>query len=143
MAFFDFFRKLSFFKGRSTEGLNEEDLDFQKWVSAHRDWRRRLTLFIQGASQEALDEHVICHDDRCDLGRWIHSNGKRFYGDQHVFHQLVEDHAAFHVAAGEVVRQYKAQGEKEARRTLNGAFDLYSMHVVSGLEKLEVIVKRQ
>jgi len=54
MSFFDFFRKLSFFKGRSVEGLQEEDLDFQKWIAAHRNWRRRLQDYIDGASVENL-----------------------------------------------------------------------------------------
>lgn len=142
MAMFDFFRKLSFFKGRSTEGLQDEDLDFQKWVAAHRDWRRRLVSYIDGSSTETLDETAICHDNRCDLGKWIHGNGGKFYGDVPVFKRLADDHAAFHRAAGEVVGQFKQQGEKEARRILNGEFDLRSMHVVSGLEQLEKQVKQ-
>ncbi len=137
MALFNLFRNISFFKGRSTEGLNEEDLDFSKWITAHRDWRHRLVAYIEGASNEQLDEHAICHDNRCDLGKWIHGNGKKFYGDEAVFQRLQEDHAAFHRAAGEVVSQFKSGGEKEARRVLNGDFDMRSMHVVNGLEQLE------
>lgn len=143
MALFDFFKKMSFFSGRSTEGLQEEDLDFQKWIAAHRDWRRRLLAYIDGVSDEKLDETVICHDNRCDLGKWIHGNGGKFYGGEAVFQQLQQDHAAFHRSAGEVVSQFKQQGEKHARRTLNGEFDLHSMHVVSGLEQLEQQVKGQ
>lgn len=142
MALFDLFRNFSFFKGRTTEGLNEEDLDFQKWIMAHRDWRRRLVAYIEGASNETLDEKVICCDDRCDLGHWIHGNGQKFYGDEAVFQQLVGDHAAFHRAAGDVVGQYKTSGEKDARRILNGDFDLRSMHVINGLEQLERKVKQ-
>lgn len=141
MALFDFFRKLSFFKGRSTEGLREEDLDFQKWIGAHRNWRQRLVAYIDGTSGETLDEAVICRDDRCDLGKWIHGNGTKFYGGEVPFQRLVGDHAAFHRAAGEVVGLFKASGEKEARRTLTGDFDLCSMRVIDGLEQLERRVK--
>lgn len=142
MAFFDFFRKFSFFQGRSTEGLQEEDLDFQKWIGAHRDWRRRLLAFLDGSSTETLDENVICCDDRCELGKWIHGNGGKFYSQVSTFDQLVTDHAAFHRSAGEVVRLFKTEDEKTARKALHGDFDRYSMHVIGGLEKLEQQVKR-
>lgn len=141
MALFDFFRKLAFFQGRNTEGLQDEDLDFQKWIAAHRDWRRRLVAFIDGQSTEPLDETVICCDDRCDLGKWIHGNGKQFYEGENSFRQLRDDHAAFHRAAGDVVGKYKANDERQARRTLNGEFELRSMQVIAGLEKLERRVK--
>lgn len=141
MALLNFFRKLSFFKGRATEGLKEEDLDFQKWIAAHRDWRRRLLAYIDGKSTETLDEHLICHDNRCELGQWIYGNGGKFYGDQALFQALIDEHAAFHRSAGDVVGLFKRQGEKSARRALNGEFDLHSMHVVSSLEQLERLVK--
>ena len=142
MALFDFFRKFSFFKGRSTEGLVADDLDFQKWIAAHRDWRRRLVSYIDGSSQEALDETVICVDNRCDLGKWIHSNGIKFYGEEQTFKHLVDDHAKFHQAAGEVVRLYKNDGVKKATRALTGEFDIRSMRVIGDLEALERQVKR-
>ena len=142
MALFDFFRKFSFFKGRSTEGLLEEDLDFQKWIAAHRNWRQRLVAYLDGSSSETLDESVICHDNRCDLGKWIHGNGNKFYGDVPVFQRLIQDHAAFHRSAAEVVGQFKQGGEKDARRILNGEFDLCSMRVISGLEQLERQVRQ-
>lgn len=142
MAFFNFFKKLAFFNGRSTEGLQEDDLNFQKWISAHRDWRRRLQSYIDGSSQEVLDEKLISCDDRCDLGKWIHGSGGRFYGSEATFKQLQADHAAFHIAAGGVVSDFKEKGEREARRALNGEFDLRSMHVISGLEKLESLVTK-
>lgn len=142
MALFDFFRKFSFFKGRSTEGLLEEDLDFQKWIAAHRNWRQRLVAYLDGSSSETLDESVICHDNRCDLGEWIHGNGNKFYGDVPVFQRLIQDHAAFHRSAAEVVGQFKQGGEKDARRILNGEFDLCSMRVIGGLEQLERQVRQ-
>lgn len=142
MAFFDFFRKFSFFSGRSTEGLQEDDLDFRKWIMAHRDWRRRLVDYIDGTSQESLDETVICHDDRCDLGKWIHGNGGKFYGSEALFQQLIKDHAAFHRCAGTIVGLHKQNDVKQARRTLDGDFDLHSVRVVNALESLERRVKQ-
>ncbi len=141
MAFFDMFRSFSFFKGRSTDGLQEDDLNFQKWIEAHRQWRLRLQSYLDGRSQEQLDETAICHDNRCELGKWIHSNGQKFYGDEATFQRLTSDHAAFHRAAGDVVSVYKSKGDRDARRVLNGDFDLCSMRVIEGLEQLERRVK--
>lgn len=141
MALFDFFKRFAFFKGRDTQGLQEEDLDFGKWVNAHRDWRRRLTEYIEGHSNEALDENVICLDNRCDLGKWIHGNGTRFYGNVDTFTELQRHHAQFHLCAGEVVRTHKTQGADMARRLVRTDFDRYSLMVISDLELLEKKVK--
>lgn len=137
MGLFDFFRKLAFFRGRNTEGLAEEDLDFQKWVKAHRDWRARLTAFIDGTNAEQLDEYEICRDDRCALGQWIHAHGTQFYGDVPVFEQLKTHHRDFHVSAGMVVAMFKKAGAQSARKALNQDFDLQSMRVVRSIEALE------
>lgn len=141
MALFDFFRKLSFFKGRDTSDLQDEDLDFQKWIAAHRDWRRRLASYIDGTGEETLDENVICVDNRCELGKWIHGHGGKFYGELGNFQQMVQDHASFHQAAGQVVRFYKQDGAQAARKALNTDFDRYSLRVVSALESLEKQVR--
>lgn len=142
MGLFDIFKKGTFFNGRSTEGLQDDDLDFEKWINAHRKWRLRLQAYIQGESKEELDEHAICHDDRCDLGKWLHGNGKKFYNELPVYQRLVTDHATFHRSAGEVVAKFKQEGEKEARRTLTGEFDMSSLRVIDGLSELERKVKQ-
>ncbi len=141
MALLDFFRNLSFFRGRNTEGMLEEDLDFAKWIKAHQDWRARLIAYINGTSSETLDETVICRDDRCALGHWIYDHGGRYYGDLSTFQQLKSQHADFHVSAGMVVTMYKKAGEKSAKKVLHSDFDLNSMRVVRSLEALEKEVK--
>lgn len=141
MGLFDFFRKAKFFQGKDIADLHEEDLDFQKWIGAHRQWRQRLTGFIDGSSNENLDENVVCQDNRCDLGKWIYNNGQKFYGDLPVFRQIVEDHAHFHRCAGQVIRCHKTEGAHTARKLLNSDFDFYSVKVVSGLENLERQIK--
>ena len=141
MVFSDFFRRLAFFAGRDTAGMRAEDLDFAGWVAVHRDWRQRLVDFIAGSSQERLDERRVCQDHLCELGRWIHGSGGRFYGDVDIFRDVRAKHAVFHHCAGEVVRRYKSEGEVAARRLLESEFDRASIQVVMGLEALERKVK--
>ncbi|MBU1237884.1 MAG: CZB domain-containing protein [Gammaproteobacteria bacterium] len=136
MGLFDFMRGLSFFQGHNTEGLTNDDVDFGKWVAIHRKWRNRLSDYIQGVGQEELDETVICRDDRCELGTWIHGSGSRFYGGLPVFGKLRDHHARFHRCAGDVVRIYKNEGRQAATKALHTEFDLASLKVVEHIESL-------
>lgn len=137
MALFDFFRKLAFFKGRNTDGMVEDDLDFTKWVDVHKAWRGRLVAYINDNSTETLDENLVRLDNRCDLGKWIHDHGQRFYGDVPAFVQLVRQHADFHASAGLVVSLYKKAGTKAAQKALHDDFDFKSLRVVQSLQTLE------
>jgi aerotaxis receptor len=141
MGLFDFMRGFRFFEGKNTAGLTAEDLDFSKWTAAHRNWRRRLTDYIQGASQEELDEGIVCRDDCCELGIWINGNGNRFYGKLPVFGKLREHHTRFHRSAGNVVHTYKQEGRHAATKALHSEFDLASLKVIEHLESLEQDVK--
>lgn len=137
MALFDLFRRLSFFKGRNTEGMTEKDLDFNAWIHAHREWRHRLSNYINGSSSETLEEDTACRDDRCALGRWIYENGVKYYGDLDLFRDMRYHHAEFHRSAGKVVRCMKEEGAAQATKMLNNDFDRHSLQVISHLQHLE------
>ena len=46
---------------------------------------------------------MIAHDDRCELGQWLHGDAKRRYASVAAYSQCVEAHARFHREAGRVV----------------------------------------
>ena len=137
MAFFDFFRNLAFFNNRDTQGMTQDDLDFNKWIQAHREWRQRLSNHINGSSAEALDETLVCRDDRCPLGQWIHGSGEKYFGDLDIFQSMRQHHAQFHSSAASVVHSLKTKGPAAAKSLLNTDFDQNSMLVVSDLHSLE------
>lgn len=141
MGLFDFMSGVRFFQGKDTRGLTQDDLDFAKWVAAHRNWRKRLSDYIHGSSQEPLDEGIACRADRCDLGRWIDGNGNRFYGKLPVFGKLRDHHADFHRCAGHVINVFKREGQHAATKALHTEFDLISLKVIEHLEALEHEVK--
>jgi hypothetical protein len=141
MGLFDFMRNIGFFQGKDTEGLTDDDVDFAKWTAAHRNWRRRLSDYIQGSSQEELDEGIVGLPDRCELGQWIEGNGNRFYGTLPVFGKLRDHHAEFHRCAGKVVRICKTDGRQAATKALHTEFDLVSLKVIDQIEALEREVK--
>jgi hypothetical protein len=127
--------------GRMAEGVVAEDRDFAKWVAIHRNWRRRLSDYIQGIGVESLDEGVVCRGDCCELGKWIAGSGERIYGRLPAFGKLRDHHAEFHRCAGRLVDTCKRNGREAATKALHTEFDLASLKVIESLEALERVVK--
>ena len=113
------------------------DLDIQVAISAHENWKNRLQAYLDGSSQEVFDANVICFDDRCDLGKWIHSSGKARLGQYPGFTALMSHHKMFHFAASNVVALQDRGKTAEAGAILNGQFSQFSKSVVSDLDALK------
>jgi methyl-accepting chemotaxis protein len=92
------------------------DFDFDKAIEAHRQWKVRLRKAI--AERSSLDADTLCRDDRCPLGQWLHGNGGRRWGSAPGFTALLERHAEFHNAAGQVARQINAGAVEQAERLI-------------------------
>jgi methyl-accepting chemotaxis protein len=92
------------------------DFDFDQAVEAHRAWKVKLRSAI--ANREQLDSDTICRDDRCPLGRWLHGPGGAQWGARPAFVKLVDEHAEFHRAAGEVAATINRGAYDDAERLL-------------------------
>lgn len=123
---------------RSTEVAG---LDFKSAVDAHMKWKVRLDAYINGTSTEVLDVDVVCRDDQCPLGKWIHSRGVSEFGYSETFFDMKAHHAHFHQCAGDVLRTAQA-GEKERAHKLlhQGDYVRASERVKKLLAKLFVLV---
>lgn len=93
------------------------DFDFDKAIEAHRQWKVKLRKAI--ADREKLDANLICRDDQCPLGKWIHGPGGRRWGSKPSFTELTKHHANFHIAAGEVARKINAGQFVDAERLVS------------------------
>jgi hypothetical protein len=111
-------------------------MDFSECISAHVQWKARLTLLLQGASQEGLDPEVIAKDDRCPLGVWIHGEGRQLYGDLGAYLGLRDKHALFHRCTAEVVRSCQQGDPAGAQRRLDGDFARLSSETVGAITRL-------
>jgi methyl-accepting chemotaxis protein len=87
----------------SAEILEASGLNFGTAIEVHQEWKVRLQAVIESRSQETLDPNVVCRDDQCELGRWIHGEGGRQFDDEPQFADLRRKHAYFHACAGRVV----------------------------------------
>ena len=90
-------------------------LDFRTAIEAHQRWKSRLLERLEGRSDEKLDWRVVCRDDQCPLGQWLHGAGAAKLGEQPLFQALRGTHADFHHAAGEIVQL--ADGGETGRAT--------------------------
>lgn len=123
-------------------GAAMEGLDIQTAMMAHENWKLRLQAYLDGESSEKFLPEVICFDNRCDLGQWIHGKGQANLGKFAGFTALLEHHKMFHYAASNVVALSQAGKEAEARQTLDGSFAVFSEAVSQDLEGLYFLVER-
>lgn len=114
-----------------------ESLDIATAKAAHENWKHRLQAYLDGKSTEQFSAEVICFDDRCDLGQWIHGAGKARLGNFPGFTALMGHHKMFHYAASNVVALAKAGKSVDAKAMLNGQFAKFSREVVADLDLLD------
>ncbi len=117
-----------------------QELNLLEAIHAHVQWKVRLQDYLNGRSSEELEAAVICRDDQCTLGKWIHGPAlKHFEGDA-TFHQLRADHAEFHLVAGDVVNHVQANERAEAEALMDNEYKYASRRVVQALTELNLHV---
>lgn len=116
--------------------------DIDMAIAAHQNWKCRLLAYLNNESSEDMAPEVICFDDRCDLGRWIHGAGKVHLGSFPGFTALMGHHKMFHYAASNVVALSKAGKQLHSQKMLDDQFATYSKAVVDDLERMRRAVVR-
>lgn len=96
-------------------------LNMKEAIDAHVAWKARLAEQISGTGGEKLEIGVVASDDRCTLGKWIHTEGKKMYGGLPEFAELLRQHAQFHLNAGNVLLEAHRNGTEAACKILHGA----------------------
>lgn len=117
--------------GQNKEKLTSirKDIDITEAINAHMKWKARLQSCLDGTSEEVLDPRVICRDDLCALGKWIHGPAlNHFHGDESL-EILRADHAQFHNIAGNVITKIQ-------QNDINGAMTLFSGEYVKASRKV-------
>jgi hypothetical protein len=73
-------------------------------ITAHVNWKLRIHALLSGKLPEKLDPATIERDNVCELGKWLHSDGKNAMpGPEHS--ELLTVHAEFHREAARIVRE--------------------------------------
>ncbi len=122
---------------RAEDDSSLHGLNFQQAIEAHQQWKHRLLKYVEGVSQETLDPHVICCDDKCVLGIWIHTSGRESFGHLPLYSDIKDTHAQFHTVAGDIVTRKQSGDAKGADNLLNsGLYTKLSVNLQMMLAKL-------
>jgi hypothetical protein len=113
------------------------ELDIDRAIDAHAAWKARLEDVLAGTSNERLDLQVVCRDDRCELGTWLHGTGRQHLGHYPAFDVLVARHKYFHAQAGAVLSFAQSGQQEHAFQTLNGSYRYASSQVILLLKELK------
>ena len=101
--------------GENSGGAAGIDLDAA--IKKHAEWKIKLRAAI--THQEQLDSAEIAKDHCCELGRWLHGDGKGLFGGKPEFQSLVALHKTFHGEAAKVAELINDKRYDEAERALN------------------------
>lgn len=106
-------------------------------IAAHVNWKLRIHALLTGRLSEKLEPTNIARDNVCELGKWIHGEGKGTMPPaEHA--TLVAAHAAFHKEAARIVGDVYG-GHKIGLEAIdmNAPFGKLTTQVVGILSKLD------
>lgn len=112
------------------------EINLFECITAHMKWKGRLQSYLDGTSEEKLDPNVVCKDDACVLGKWIHGPALNYFHDDEDFHKLRNDHARFHVTASHVVQKVQENDKAGADAIMRKEYAHASRDVIHGLTEL-------
>lgn len=113
------------------------EIDIERAIESHENWKLRLRKVLEGHSDEVLDPSVVCRDDACVLGQWLHGAGERRLGKYPAFTVLVARHQYFHQQAANVVAHVQSSRNAQAEQVFNSAYRHASNQVVLLLKELK------
>lgn len=134
-----FFAKLFGQDKGKNEGIQaaiRADINISDAIAAHMKWKGRLQSYLDGTSEEKLDPMVVCRDDQCVLGKWIHGAALNYFHNDDGFHKLRLDHANFHFVAGNVVKKVQDEDRDGADALMKNEYAHASRDVIHDLTEL-------
>ncbi len=90
-------------------------------ILRHADWKIRFSKAI--FRRESLDSYVmenIRKDNCCELGKWLHGEGKAQYGGLPSYKACLKKHAEFHAEAEKVANAINAKQYRDASKMIDG-----------------------
>lgn len=88
-------------------------------IQKHMEWKVKFRTAI--SKQEQMDAVTIGKDNCCDLGKWLHGEGKTQCSSLASYATVLNKHAMFHVEAGKVASAINAKKYTEAEAMLGGS----------------------
>lgn len=120
--------------GRSSVDLAALQISFNRAIATHQEWR----VIFEDALRRGGDDfrvEAIRADDRCELGRCLHSHGEELINDASALAFLREIHGEFHHEAARVLALAQLGRVREAMVAvrINSQYARWSDMLVAGL----------
>ncbi len=100
-------------------------------IGAHGRWKTRLRIAL-ATGEGDLDPRMICRDDACALGQWLHGFDHVARSDAH-YRLVCAVHAEFHREAGRVLDLLGHGHRHEAANVMLGEFAECSDRLIRAL----------
>ncbi|MDR3368811.1 CZB domain-containing protein [Rhodoferax sp.] len=120
--------------------LNEIDLDTA--IAVHEGWKRQLQNHLNGQPDDNFCQEIVCLDDQCDLGQWLHGPATERLGQYPLFSVLIARHKYFHEQAGTVLALAHAGKREDALKVMEGGYRHASVQVILQLKALKRGLRR-
>ena len=78
-------------------------MNFNQAIAAHATWKRKLAAYV-AAPDHSLKASEVRATNKCELGKWIAGEGRKFEAMVE-FSTLQVEHTNFHQAAAEVIQK--------------------------------------
>jgi hypothetical protein len=91
-------------------------MDLEAAIGKHAEWKTKFRNAM--SKHEQMDAASIAKDNCCELGKWLHGEGKTHYGRLASLTACVQKHALFHTEAGKVAAAINAKKFDEAEAML-------------------------
>jgi Chemoreceptor zinc-binding domain len=111
-------------------------VNFDDAIKAHAAWKIKLNSYLQHPDG-SIDVAKLSLDNVCDLGHWLHGDG-RTYAELPEYQELIIEHAAFHRAASDVVRR-KESGQNVSADLELGASSDFSVRSTKVVKLLMIL----
>lgn len=113
------------------------EIDVDAAIGSHESWKEQLQSVLDGQPSYLLPIDMACHDDYCDLGKWLHGAGSQRFARYPAFSALTSRHRDFHIEAARVLTYAQAGDMEKAREILGGSYRLASSQIVRLLKELK------
>jgi len=124
--------------------LPKKVFDFNAAISAHVDWKMKLSRYLNNPDG-SLHHEKVCLDNACMLGKWIYGDGAEYRNtNPQTFDDLKKSHAEFHKTAGQIILLINTKKKNEAEKMLaaGGHYMKISDNTIRLIQRLKDTVEQ-
>ncbi len=112
-------------------------MDLDDAIHRHTEWKVKFRTAME--RHEQLDAALIAKDNCCELGKWLHGEGKSRWSALPAYRSCVAKHSEFHAVASRVAQAINGKRFQEAEAMLAAQtpYSTASREVVTAIMRLK------